>query len=87
MTKKPMRTAQGRGLNSTATILAKLRTARKLLGNKSSRQTTSPIDKRIKAWDVQNEAFELNKKEERAKASGARMGRAMAAAKAKQKSK
>lgn len=82
MAKKPMRTATGRGQDRAVTARALLNVSDKAAN--SGGKFGEPLRK---ALDATTKAVTLMKEERRIQKAGARMGRAMAAAKAKQKSK
>lgn len=91
---KTTRTPATRGLNRRALSDAKFSTAGKLMDNafekgkpKAGTSVTSRLSNKLAAWNRYEESTKLLKEERRAKTSGARMGRAQAAAKAKQKAK
>lgn len=101
MAKKPMRTATGRGLDLTTQGLAKLSTADKLRASRTTGVTpkstltysngkigtNSNFSVKQKEDKLRNEAMSNFERVRRLQAAGSRMGRAMAAAKAKQKGK
>lgn len=90
MAKKPMRTAVGRGQDRAATIKAQTPIVMKATQRSMEEDKVSWGEsiRRAKASQAAGQkADKLRKESERIQTSGARMGRAMAAAKAKQKPK
>ena len=89
---KTTRSPVTKGLNRESLSNAKFNTAGKLMDKafengkpKAGTSVSSRISNKLAAWSRYEDSTKLLKEERRAKTSGARMGRAQAAAKAKRK--